>query len=249
MHQANSALTSTPQSAVVLLEPTNRQQLDVERSELLTITLPDDIASAREYEELARDLERVDGFIKIAKPAFDEVCADAHKTWKSATELRALFFERLEAFSTGGRRLLGRWKTKQDEIRRAEERRLAEEERQRQLARQKEEAKQLEKQGQKDLAAAVKNTPIAAPVVNLPSAVPTVQGLTYRTVWKWRIAGCSDIYGGRKDKDARKRAAKLIDRQFVDIDDAAITAYVNNQRSAAKLAGIEVYSEQEPVRR
>lgn len=38
-------------------------------------------------------------------------------------------------------------------------------------------------------------------------------------------------------------AAKLAAREFLDLDDAAITAYVKAQRSSARIAGIEVFEE------
>lgn len=240
----------TPAKPVmVLLEPADRTALDAERTELLSSRLPDEIASPQEYSAVAEEQERIQKFIKRAKPAFDEVCDNAHKTWKSACGLRSLFFDSLDAFNERARRLLGDYKAKQDRIRREEERRLAEEERQRELKRLQAEAKLLEKQGQKEMAAAVRATEVHAPAVSLPSAVPQEQGLSFTTLWKWRIAGCTDVNGGRKDKDARKRAAALVPREFLDLDDASITSRVTSMKSLAKIPGIEVYSEQVPVRR
>lgn len=240
MHQATrpSSLTTTPQSTVVLLEPSDRQQLDIERGELLQIPLPTEIASPREFEELSQQLELVDRFVKRAKPSFDDVCNNAHKAWKSATELRAMFFERLEGFSQSARRLLGAYKAKQDEIRRHEQRRLEEEERQRQLARQREEAKLLEKQGQKELAAAVRATPVTAQPVTLPDPVPKVQGMTFRDEWKWRFVG-----------NDRATAERLLPREYMSANETKLNAVARSMKGAVKVPGVQFYCEKVPVRR
>lgn len=243
---------TTPRQELVLLEPRDRALLDVERSTLLAQIedeLPDEIAGPQEYALVADLEERLGLFIGKAEPLFDEHCNAAHKVWKSACSIRSLFLDAPKALKLRARTLLGAYKTREERERREAERRIAEEERQRQIERQKQEAKLLEKQGQKEMAAAVRAQPVSAPAVTLPSAVPVVAGLTYSTVWKWRIAGCTDVHGGRKDRDARKRAAALVPREFLDLDDAAITSRVNNMKSMAKIPGIEVYSEQVPVRR
>ena len=234
---------------MVRVEPADRAALDLERTELLGIGLPAEITSPQEYAAIAGDQERVQRFMKRARPAFDEVCENAHRTWKSACQLRSMFFDGLEAFNERARSLMGDYKARQDRIRREEERRLAEEAQRQERDRLAREAKLLEKQGQKALAAAVRQTPVTAPAVSLPSAVPEVEGLTYSTAWKWRIAGCYDAQGGRKDKDARKRAAALAPREFLDLDDAAITSHVTRMKSLTRIPGIEVYQEQVPVRR
>jgi hypothetical protein len=241
--------TTVIEPVLVMLEPAGRLELDATRSDLLATRLPDAISSPQEYEAIAADQERVDRFIKRAKPEFDDVCDGAHKAWKKACHLRSLFFDGLEAFNARARRLMGDYREQQERIRRDQERQIAEEQRKVEQDRLNKEAKLLEKQGQKEMAAAVRQTPVVAPAVSLPSTVPIVAGLAYSTVWKWRIAGCTDVNGGRKDKDARKRAAALVPREFLDLDDAAITSRVSAMKSMAKIPGIEVFSEQVPVRR
>jgi hypothetical protein len=166
---------------LVMLEPTNRGELDATRNDLLATRLPDAITSPQEYAAIAADQERVDRFIKRAKPEFDDVCDSAHKAWKKACNLRALFFDGLEAFNARARRLMGDYRATEDRLRREEERRISEEQRRQEQERINREAKLLEKQGQKEMAAAVRQTPVSAPAVSLPSIVPVVQGLTYST--------------------------------------------------------------------
>ena len=243
-----SATTET--SVVVTLEPASRAHLEVERQTLLARPLPTAIATADEYAALADEQARVQAFIKRVEPEFDGVCDAAYRTWKRATGLRSLFFEGLHAFNDRARQLLGAWKSEQDRIKRDAELRILEEERRAAEERRFAEACALEQQGHQALAAAVLETEIpAGPPITLPSRVPEVPGLRFSTVWKWRIAGATGADGGRKDKARRKRAAAVVPRQFLDLDDAAITAHATNMRDTVKIPGIEIYSEQVPVRR
>jgi hypothetical protein len=244
-------MTPTTETAVLVsLEPTGRAQLETERQALLGRTLPAALATAAEYAALAEEQARVQAFIKRVEPEFDEVCDAAHKAWKRATALRTLFFEGLHAFNDRARRLLGAYKTEQDRIKRDHELRLAEDERREAEERRFAEAAALEQQGHRALAAAVLEAEIpAGPPVTLPSLVPEVSGLHFQTAWRWRIAGATGADGGRKDKARRKRAAAVVPRSFLDLDDAAITAHVTHMRDTVKIPGIEIYSEQVPVRR
>jgi hypothetical protein len=239
-----------PESSVIVsLEPASRPQLDTEREGLLARPLPAALATAEDYAALAADQARVQAFIKRVEPDFDEVCTAAHKAWKHATGLRSKFFEGLHTWNERARQLLGAFKSEQERQRRAEELRIAAEDRAREDERRRAEAAALDQQGHRELAAAVLDTPtVPAPVV-LPSRVPDVPGLHYIKRWSWRIAGCVGADGGRKDKVARKRAAGLVPREYLDLDDGAITARVTNMGSAIRLPGIEIYEEQVPVRR
>jgi hypothetical protein len=237
----------SPRQELVLLEPRNRADLDVERNALIADIereLPAEIVSPREYSAAAAIEERLNVFLKRVEPVFDEHCNGAYKVWKSACAIRSLFLDGPQALYKRVRRLRGEYEHKEEATRRERERQIAEEETRKERDRLAREARLLDKQGQKDMAAAVRATPVVAPAVSLPSAVPAVSGVnTLRRNWSWRIAGCTDLYGGRKDKDARKRAAKLVPREFLDLDEAAITAHVKAQRSSARIPGIEVYEE------
>lgn len=236
------AAPDPPQQAVVLLEPSDRAAFDVDRNELLVLQLPDEIASPQEYAAVAADQERVQKFIKRAKPAFDEVCDDAYRTWKRACGLRSMFFEGLERFNEKARSLLGNYQAKQDRIRREDERRIAEEERQKEQDRINREAKLLEKQGQKDMAAAVRSQPAVAPAVSLPSVVPQVQGLSYRDEWKWRPAGGDT-------PEHRAAARNLAPREYLQLNEVALNAVARSMKGTMKIPGIEFYTVKVPVRK
>lgn len=235
-----------PQEAHVLLEPKNRAEIDALRSALIVEAereLPDAIASPQEYAAVG-DLEaRLTAYVTRWEPVFDDHVAGAHKVWKTACGIRDFFVGVPAAWKAKCRKLRGAYEQKELEARRAEERRLAEEQRQADIRRRNEEAKLLERQGQKDMAVAVRQQPVHAQSVSLPSAIPDVAGVaSTRSNWTWRIAGCTGPDGGRKDKAARKRAAALVPRQYLDLDDASLTA-LRTMRGTVKVPGIEFYEE------
>lgn len=241
--------SAEPQQLLVRTAPDGYTALVEERSALLAEIereLPDEIVSPSEYSAVAKLEARLGEFLTKYEPLFDEPCNFAYRAWKSACRVRELFIDGPKALKAKAKRLRGIYETKEEEARRAREREIAEEERRKEVARRNAEAKLLEKQGQKDMAAAVRSEQVHAPAISLPSAVPSVKGAGVaptRENWTWWIAGCTDVYGGRKDKDARKRAAKMAPREYLDLDDAAITAHVKNARSSARIPGIEVFKE------
>lgn len=243
----NVETTYQPEAPVtVLLEPTTRPTFDEERAAFLATILPDDIVSPQEYSGLAEERKRLKAFIARVEPEFDSVCADAHRAWKSACRLRGLFMDGLHALERRAGQLLSRYDTKQEEIRRAEERRLAEEERQRLLKQQREEAKLLEKQGHKEVAVSVRAQPVHAPAVSIPSATPKVEGLTYRDNWKWRPIG------GDTPQNRILAISLMVPkdfREFVKLDDSALTKFAGRTKGTARVPGIEFYNERIPVQR
>lgn len=230
-------------SVTVLLAPENRAQIDTERiaiEQRARVELPEEIVSPQEYTAVGELETRVAAFIATYEPVFDEHCAAAHKVWKTATQIRALVFDGPKALLTKCRRLRGGYEQKERAAREIEERRIAEEHRQQEIDRRNREAKLLEKQGQKEQAAAVRQQPVYAQPVALPTAVPELPGVRKLTShWTWRIIGASD----RKDKAARKRAAQVVPREYLTLDDAALTAFATNSRGTVKIPGIEIYEE------
>ncbi|HVL65768.1 MAG TPA: hypothetical protein VM364_00770 [Vicinamibacterales bacterium] len=247
MATETEVVTQQPMEATVLLQPKNRAEIDAERAALVLEAergLPDEIASPAEYTAVGELEVRLNGYVKKFEPVFDDHVAKARSVWQTACAIRDVFIKGPKDFAARCRRLRGDYERKQEQIRLAEERRLAEEERQRQLAQRNAEAKLLEKQGQKEMAAAVRQQPVLAPSVTLPSAVPTVAGVrATRKNWTWRIAGCTDAFGGRKDPAARKRAAALVPREYLTLDDAALTAIAKSMKGTVKIPGIEFYEE------
>lgn len=237
---------AAPREALVLLEPKNIRQIDLARAQLtvdVEATLPPDvISSPAEYSAVAAVEAKIGAYLSTYEPVFDEHVADAHKVWKQACSIRGVFIDGPKALKERARRLLGAYKDTQERLRRQEEDRLRQEEQRRLEADRAAKAKQLEKAGRKEDAAIVKATPVQAPVVALPSAVPQVDGLTYRDEWKWRpIAG--DTPAGRK------QAAQIVPRDYLKLDEVALNALARSMKGSVKVPGIEFWCEKVPVRR
>jgi DNA (cytosine-5)-methyltransferase 1 len=241
--------TAEPRTQLVYLEPPDRATLDADRAELITraqLELPAEIISPQEYQAVA-DLEaRIGAFIDRVGPLFDTHCKAAHQVWQQATRIRAVFLDGPIALKKRARDLLAAYKAKEDRIRRDEERRIAEEQRRIDLDRQKAEAKLLEQSGQVELAKAIRAQPVEAVAVSLPSVVPDVSGLSFRTDWYWEPVG-GDTPGNRA------RSLALIVRpeylQFVEWNDAALTAFAKRTKGTVRIPGIRFASREVPIRR
>jgi hypothetical protein len=244
MHQsAQPVEIPAAQELVIRTAPADYESIGRERSLLVAEVereLPDEIVSPSEYTAVAALEERLGVFVAKYEPLFEDNTNYAHKAWKAACRIRDIFIGGPKDLRTQCKRLRGAYEQKEERARREEERRLAEAAQRQERERLAKEAKLLEKQGHTAMAAAVRQTPLVAPAVALPKAVPQVSGVTAtRTIRTWRIPGCYDEFGGRKDKAARKRAAALVARDLCDLDDAAITARVNS--GVQQIAGIEIY--------
>lgn len=233
---------TAPQQVTVLLEPTNRAEIDRERLGLVAAgerDLPDEIVSPQEYAGVGELEARINEYIARVEPVFDEHVSAAHKVWKTACAIRSMFLDGPRALKDRCRKLRGAYEQKEQAARREAERLESERQRQAEIARRNAEAKLLEKQGQKDQAAAVRQQPVYAAPVALPKNVPTVTGVTaLKRNWTWRPIG-----GDRKDPAALKRAAQIVPREYCTLDVGAITAMVKNSKGTVRIPGIEIFEE------
>lgn len=235
------------QELVVRTAPKDYEEISRERSLLVAEVereLPAEIVSPAQYTAVADIEKRLGVYVDKYEPLFDDNTDFAHKAWKAACRIHDIFIGGPKDLKARCKRLRGAFEQKEERERRERERQIAEQAQKEERERLTREARLLDRQGQKDMAAAVRATPVVAPAVSLPRAVPTVTGVAAtRSNWTWRIAGCTDAFGGRKDRDARKRAANLAPRKYLDLDDASITAEAKSQRSACRIPGIEVFEE------
>jgi hypothetical protein len=237
-----------PRSELVLLEPRDRGRLDLERAVLIAQIekeLPEEIISPLEYTEIAELERRASIFIANTEPQFDEHCKAAHKVWQQACGIRSLFIDPIKTLKATCRTKLAAYKEQQDRVRRDEERRLAQEELAREQKRLKDEAKLAEQQGQKELAKAIRATPVEAPAIVLPDAVPHV-GLSYREQWCWAPVG------GDTPQNRAKALAMIVRPEYqglVQWSDAGLNAFAARTKGTVKVPGILFSVKQVPVRR
>lgn len=117
------------------------------------------------------------------------------------------------------------WNAEQERIRRAEEDRLREEARKQEEERRLQDAILAEQSGNKEEAAAIMDTPVQAPVVVVPKAIPKVAGIAMTKQWKFRIT------------DANK-----IPRQYLVPDETKIGAVVRALKDQTSIPGVEIFS-------
>jgi hypothetical protein len=145
------------------------------------------------------------------------------------------------------------WTAAEDQRRRDEEQRLAEAQRRDDEARAQAEASAAAQSGHHEVADAILEEAIAAPMptVTVANVRSEVRGLRTREVWRWRFTG-----GPSKVKDILKetpaatvaKVMKLLPREFCAPDVATIDAYVDAMKSKASIPGIEVYKVSVPIR-
>ena len=122
--------------------------------------------------------------------------------------------------------LIAAYNAEQERIRQEEEARL------REIARKDEEDRKLaealaaEQSGNHEEAEAIINAPVQPPPVVVPKSVPKVAGMSIRDNWKFRITN-----------------EKLIPREYLKVDEVKIGQVVRAMKSAANIAGVEVYNE------
>lgn len=119
------------------------------------------------------------------------------------------------------------WKAEQDRLQREAEQQAAREAQQAEQERLLAEAAHAEQRKEPELAAAIVEEAISAPapVVVLPSFVP--KDLPKRTLYKWRVV-----------------KAEFIPRDFLALDEKKLTAYAAAMKGAARVPGIEFYTEE-----
>lgn len=203
-----------------------RAAVQVADASRLAITDADSYALAGEHLTGLTSLQReIEGW-------FEPLVKAAHTLHKTLTSRRKAATDPVEQACTRLRRGMTDWKTEQDRLQREREREAAQALRQAEEERMLREAAALEQAGEATLAAAVVEQAIAAPLpaVTVQSTTPTVEGVTYMTVAKWRLLNLA-----------------LVPREFLCLDEAKVTAYAKAMKDGAKVPGIQFFTEQVPV--
>jgi len=113
------------------------------------------------------------------------------------------------------------WNAEQERIRRKEEERLrkqAEEERLREI-------EEAEKDGDDEKLVSLMEAPVAAP--KLVTQAPKAEGVSIRKVWKWRTV----------DETA-------IPREYLIVNEKALTSLATSAKGTVKVPGVEFYQEE-----
>ena len=185
------------------------------------------IDSAAEYADAAQFLKDCRAVVKEIDATFATLIKDAHTLHRNLIGKRDYHREPLQLAEREIKQRMGRWSSEQERIRvereQAERKRLAQEAEDRRLA----EAETLEATGQAEAAdALIEAPPPPPPPVVIRTSVPKTKGISVRKVWKYRIVDF-----------------KLIPHEYLTVDEKKIGAVVRALKENAKIAGVEVYSE------
>ena len=187
------------------------------------------ISSAQDYTAAGEFVKSVDGLIREVEGSFKPLIEKAHMTHKAMIAEMNRHLTPLQTAKTMARGLMIGWDRLQEMKRREDEARLQD------LARKVEEDAQLiaalaaEAAGLEDEAEAILKEEIYVPPVIVSKDVPKVQGVQFRTVWRWKILD-------------RKR----IPLEYFQLDEVKVGAVVRGlKRVGEVIPGVEAYSEKQ----
>lgn len=202
-----------------------------------------------DLEQAVIDRQEIGAQIRRVEQFFEPLKAVTHNAHATICAREREILAPLRALDAARRTAITAFKERDDRERRERERELAEQQQRDQQSRAATEAAALEAQGHHEVAAAVLAEALDAPLpsVALSSATKDVAGLKFRKRYLWRYAG------GPNDPsttpgDVIARTLAVIPREFVIVDETRLGQYARAMKGAGKVAGIEFYSVDEPVR-
>jgi hypothetical protein len=217
-------VTTLAQSTLVLRDSKpidDRVTVSVAQTTAVTVT------DARSYALAGEHLQGLAALEKEIEAYFRDDKSRAYQLWQSQCKKEKAALTLVQA---AGQRLRGErqtWKAEQDRLLREAEQRESLVAQQRERDRLAAEAELLEQQGMNSLAEAVYEEAISAPapVVVLPSNVP--KDLPKRTLYKWRVVN-----------------AAMVPRDYLVLDETRLTRYAAAMKGAARVPGIQFYTEE-----
>lgn len=157
---------------------------------------------------------------------FDPLVKQAHELHRETLAKKNEIDRPLEAAEKKVKRLMADYDREQERKRREEEDRLREIARKQEEERRLAEALAAEAAGEKEEAEAILEEEVYIPPPVVPKATPKVEGVSFRTAWKFRIVNES-----------------AIPRNYMVPDTVKIGGVVRAMKSATNIPGVEVYEE------
>lgn len=187
-------------------------------------------------EQAVLDRQDIGAALKQVESFFKPIKDMAHKLHKAICDRENAILAPLLRLDADKTRAISSYKRAQDELRQQREREAAEQRRREDQTRATAEAAALESAGEPELAAAVLDESIAAPlpVVVLPDAVKAT--VKFRRTWKWRFT------------TDEARAVQLLPREFLCIDTVKLNKYAIAMRDSATVPGVTFFYEDIPIR-
>jgi hypothetical protein len=197
------------------------------------------IESSADYLAVAERRKAIRSFIAKVETFFAPLKKKASEAHKALCESERQHLTPAKADLDNHDRALRTWDAEQERMRQEERRRLEEQARREEEVRRLAEAAAMEREAQasgdvalRAEAEALISEPIEAPVIVLPKATPTVEGLSYREVWQFEVVN-----------------AALVPDEFKVIDEKKLGSVVRAMKGATKIPGVRVFSTRTVVTR
>lgn len=193
------------------------------------------ITDLKTYEEAGFMWKALGDMLKEIDEKCDKNISLWHNGHKNAVAEKKKYYEPVEAAKRYVKGIMSNYEQEQERIRLAEQKRLEEEARKAEEERRLLEAIQAEEEAKANglteqeaaqEAEAIINEPVYVAPVILPKETPKVKGLSFRTVWKFRITNES-----------------AIPRQYLMPNEKAIGGVIRNSQGKIRIAGVEPYEE------
>lgn len=184
------------------------------------------INNVEEYEAGAQHLRTIKSMQKEVETQRTDITGPMVRAQRAANDFFRPFADRLKKAETAVKRAMGVWKAEQDRIAREEQRKrdkAAREEREEKER----QANEARSKGRHARAASLEDqaSQTVAPVVE--SQAPKTEGVSYRTVYKFRIVDETQV-----------------PRKYLVVDETKIRKVVQALGKDAEIPGVEIYPEQ-----
>ncbi len=212
--------------ALKIVEPLDTTDIEIkavsitDQAHALVIRNDDEFRKGSEVLLIIKDA------LKELESTFGPIKKKAHETWKEIVAQEKRHEEPLLAAERVIKQKIGAYTVEQERKRREEEARLLIEAKKREEETLLSLAIEAEKQGQKQEAEAILETPTFVPPPIVP-ATPKITGVSTRIAWKFRIT----------DPNA-------VPRQYLVPDEKAIAGVVRSLGERTNIPGVQVYPEQ-----
>lgn len=213
-----------------------RLALEHERKVAVLVEEGADVTDAISYQRVGDRLKDVAAHRKEVEAWFDPIVSFAYRLHAMICARKNEVLDPLLKYESAAKTNRLALEREDARRRREEEQRLAEIARREEQERLQREAELLELRNEPELAAQVLEQAVSAPppVITIASSLPQTKGVGSRENWKWRPVG-------GVTRQARARAVQLVPRDYLDLNDRALTAHAKAHGNTKRIPGIEFY--------
>ena len=207
------------------LKKLDTEQIEHEASMAVATAQEIVVKDDESYTKTAGWVKDLKGIRKLIDETFDPHVKTAHGLWKGLIAEKKKHSAPLDEAEGIVKRKLSDYTQAQEKVRRAEEQRLREEARKKAEAEQLAAAQAAEEAGDAEEAERLLDEEVIPEPVIVEPAAPKVEGVSYRTTWKFRITD-----------------EKKIPREYLAVDEKKIGQVVRALKDQAKIPGVEAYA-------